>query len=101
MRRYAMLLGAMLLTLSLASAVMPDPVSAQETRRPELSAESLIDAARAALGKGKLEDAEFLLQGVKPGRREYRRSGFPLRLDRDGTGGLANRHRPFPRHADP
>ena len=62
-----MLLGAMLLTLSLASAVMPDPVSAQETRRPELSAESLIDAARAALGKGKLEDAEFLLQGVKPG----------------------------------
>ena len=67
MRRYAMLLGAMLLTLSLASAVMPDPVSAQETRRPELSAESLIDAARAALGKGKLEDAEFLLQGVKPG----------------------------------
>ena len=67
MRRYDMLLGAMLLTLSLASAVMPDPVSAQETPRPELSAETLIDAARAALAKGKLEDAEFLLQGVKPG----------------------------------
>ena len=68
MRRYAMLLGAMLLTLGLASAVTPDSVDAQEVpRRSELSAESLIDAARAALAKGELEDAEFLLRGIKPG----------------------------------
>ena len=67
MRRYTMLLGAMLLTLSLASAVTPDPVGAQETPRLELSAESLIEAARAALAKGELEDAEFLLKGIKPG----------------------------------
>ena len=57
----------MLLTLSLASAVTPDPVAAQETPRLELSAESLIEAARAALAKGELEDAEFLLGGIKPG----------------------------------
>ena len=67
MRRYTMLFGAMLLTLSLASAVTPDPVAAQETPRLELSAESLIEAARAALSKGELEDAEFLLGGIKPG----------------------------------
>ena len=67
MRRHTMLLGAMLLTLSLASAVTPDPVAAQETPRLELSAESLIEAARAALAKGELEDAEFLLGGIKPG----------------------------------
>ena len=67
MRRYTMLFGAMLLTLSLASAVTPDPVAAQETSRSELSAESLIEAARAALAKGELEDAEFLLGGIKPG----------------------------------
>ena len=67
MRRYTMLLGAMLLMLSLASAVTPDPVGAQETPRTELSAETLIEAARAALAKGELEDAEFLLGGIKPG----------------------------------
>ena len=32
-----------------------------------MSAETLIEAARAALAKGELEDAEFLLQGIKPG----------------------------------
>ena len=67
MRRYTMLFGAMLLTLSLASAVTPDPVAAQETPRLELSAESLVEAARTALSKGELEDAEFLLEGIKPG----------------------------------
>ena len=67
MRRYTMLLGAMLVALNLASAVTPDPVGAQETPRPELSAETLIEAARAALAKGELEDAEFLLGGIKPG----------------------------------
>ena len=67
MRRHTTLFGAMLLTLSLASAVTPDPVDAQETSRPELSAESLIEAARAALAKRELEDAEFLLGGITPG----------------------------------
>ena len=57
----------MLLTLSLASALTPGPVGAQEIPRPELSAETLIEAARAALAKGELEDAEFLLRGIKPG----------------------------------
>ena len=66
MRRYTMLLGA-LLTLGLASAVTPDPAGAQETPRAELSAETLIETARAALAKGELEDAEFLLKGIKPG----------------------------------
>ena len=52
----------------LAPIGMPALAGAQEVpRRTELSAESLIEAARAALAKGKLEDAEFLLLGIKPG----------------------------------
>ena len=39
----------------------------KSTQRPELSAETLIETARAALAKGELEDAEFLLEGIKPG----------------------------------
>ena len=102
MNRYKSLLARILLALMLAAAAMPGLAVAQEAPpRSELSAETLIETARAALAKGELEDAEFLLRGVKPGGREYRRSGFPLRLDRDGTGGLANRHRPVSRHADP
>ena len=102
MNRYANMLAGLLLALMLAATGMPALAVAQEApRRSELSAEILIEAARAALAKGELEDAEFLLKGIKPGRGEYRRSGFPLRLDRDGEGGLANRHRPVPRHADP
>ena len=50
MRRHTMLLGAMLLTLSLASAVTPDPVAAQETPRLELSAESLIEGRQGGAG---------------------------------------------------
>ena len=34
---------------------------------PAVSAETLIEAARTALSRGKLDDAEFLLGGVKPG----------------------------------
>ena len=40
---------------------------ARRSGRQELSAETLIKAARAALAKGNLEDAEFLLDGVRPG----------------------------------
>ena len=68
MNRYANMLAGILLALMLAAVGMPALAVAQEApRRSELSAETLIEAARAALAKGELEDAEFLLQGVKPG----------------------------------
>ena len=68
MNRYATMLARMLLALMLAATCMPATAVSQEApRRPELSGEVLIEAARAALAKGELEDAEFLLQGVKPG----------------------------------
>ena len=71
MRRYMNLLnlfGAAILTaLLLAIGISPLPVGAQQTQRTGVSAETLIEAARAALAKGKLDDAEFLLKGVKPG----------------------------------
>ena len=68
MNRYANMLSRILLALMLAGAAMPGPAVAQESqRRSELSAETLIETARAALAKGELDDAEFLLQGIKPG----------------------------------
>ena len=67
MKRYPIMLTRLLLAVMLAATGMPAIAVAQETSRPELSAETLIEAARAALAKGELEDAEFLLQGVKPG----------------------------------
>ena len=63
----ANMLARILLALMLAAAAMPGLTVAQEAPRPELSAETLIETARAALAKGELEDAEFLLQGIKPG----------------------------------
>ena len=67
MNRYTNMLARLLLALMLATIGMPALAVAQETPRRELSAETLIETARAALAKGELEDAEFLLQGVKPG----------------------------------
>ena len=67
MNRYANMLAGLLLALMLAPIGMPALAVAQESPRPELSAETLIEAARAALSKGELEDAEFLLKGIKPG----------------------------------
>ena len=67
MNRYTTVLAGILLALMLAAVGMPALVAAQEAPRPELSAETLIETARAALAKGELEDAEFLLQGIKPG----------------------------------
>ena len=68
MRRYMNLFGAAILTaLLLDIGVSPVPVGAQQTQRTGISAETLIKTARAALGKGKVDDAEFLLKGVKPG----------------------------------
>ena len=67
MNRYATTLGRLLLVLILATIAIPALAVAQETpRRSELSTEVLIEATRAALAKGELEDAEFLLQGVTP-----------------------------------
>ena len=67
MSRYAKLLALMLLAPLLIVAVAPGLALAQEAPRPEISAELLIEAARVALDKGELDDAEFLLEGVKPG----------------------------------
>ena len=62
------MLARLLLPLMLAATGMPATAVAQEALRlSELPAETLIEAARAALAKGELEDAEFLLRGIKPG----------------------------------
>ena len=68
MNRYRGLLARILLALMVAAAAIPGLAVAQEApRRSELSADLLIETARAALAKGELEDAEFLLGGIKPG----------------------------------
>ena len=59
--------GAVLLALVLAFSLAAGAAESSESPRPELSAEALIETARAALDKGDLDDAEFLLEGVKPG----------------------------------
>ena len=56
------------LALVLFAALAPAPAPAQQPSRPALTAEKLIEAARTALSRGKLDDAEFLLKGVKPGK---------------------------------
>ena len=53
--------------LLMAVAVGSGAGWAKDTPRPELGAEALIEAARAALAKGAPDDAEFLLKGVAPG----------------------------------
>ncbi len=68
MNWYQSLLARLLLAMMLAPVGIPALAVAQdEPRRSELSTETLIEAARAALAKGDLEDAEFLLKGIKPG----------------------------------
>ena len=67
MNHWTNALAGMLLAAMLAVVALPEHAEAQEERRPELSAETLIETARAAIAKGNLEDAEFLLEGVKPG----------------------------------
>ena len=58
---------ANLLALAVVVA-LPSPVLAEDgPPPPAVSAETLIEAARTALSRGKLDDAEFLLRGVKPG----------------------------------
>ena len=65
MHRYTGPFGTLLVALVLAFSVAAGAAQAQP--RPELSAETLIEAARAALAEDKLDDAEFLLDGVRPG----------------------------------
>ena len=60
-------LAWMLLAAMLAVVCLPGNAETEEEPRAELSAETLIETARAAIAKGNLEDAEFLLEGVKPG----------------------------------
>ena len=59
------LIARIAVVLLLAAAVAPGPAGAQEPQ-PEIPAETLIDAARAALAQGELDDAELLLDGVEP-----------------------------------
>ena len=54
------------LVLLLAVGVAPSVAGAQEPQRSAILAETLIEAARAALAQGELDDAELLLEGVEP-----------------------------------
>ena len=58
-------LAAMLLVVVLV--LEPGVSAAQERSQAELSPESLIEAARAALAAGEAEDAALLLEGIEPG----------------------------------
>ena len=66
MRGYTIPFGAVLLALVFAFAVAAETAEKQASPGPKISAETLIETARAALAKGNLEDAEFLLEGIKP-----------------------------------
>ena len=66
----------LILVLAVAAAVASGPVRAQEQElptpaqepsAPELTAEALIEAARAALTAGEVDHAALLLEGVRPG----------------------------------
>ena len=102
MNRYAYMSARLLLALMLVATCMPALAVSQEApRRPELSAETLIKATRAALAKGELEDAEFLLQGIKPGEGMYDDLDFlygSIAMKREDW---QTAHHPVPRHADP
>ena len=87
------------LALVLFAALAPPPAIAQQTPRPELSAESLIEVARAALAKGKLDDAEFLLKGVRPGEGDIDDLDFLHGTIAAQAGRLAGRDSTVPRHA--
>ena len=53
--------------LVLCGALLVGPARAQGEPGAAPEAEALIKAARTAVSKGELDDAEFLLEGVKPG----------------------------------
>ena len=64
------------LVLALAMAAEPGFAGAQGLAKPGMSANALIEAAGVALEKGALDDAEFLLKGVKPGEGDVNEVDF-------------------------
>ena len=56
-----------LFALCIGMALAAGPAGAEEERPAEFTAETLIEAARAALAQGEPDDAEFILDGLKPG----------------------------------
>ena len=67
MNRWTKALARMLLAATLAAACAPAHAETPEEPTAAPTAGNLIEAARAALARGNLEDAEFLLEGVGPG----------------------------------
>ena len=61
---FGALFAALLVSWLAAGLAAPGQAAGQQ---PQLSAETLIESARAALAKGAPDDAEFLLKGIKPG----------------------------------
>ena len=55
------------MAMLLANAVALGMAGAQEPASPAISTETLIETARAALAKGKVDDAAFLLEGIEAG----------------------------------
>ena len=99
MRRYTRPFGAVLVALVLAFSVAAGAAQAQP--RPELSAETLIEAARAALAEDKLDDAEFLLKGVRPGEGDIDDLDFLHGTIAAKRGEWQEAIRPLPRHDRP
>ena len=64
MSRWAIRFASVLL---LAIVVALGMAGAQETASPAVSTETLIETARAALAKGEVDDAAFLLEGIEAG----------------------------------
>ena len=61
-------LSVPVLLLALVLGAVPGAARAQEPPAPELGAQALLEAARAALAAGEPDDAALLLEGVKPGQ---------------------------------
>ena len=66
-----LLLGTILaLVLSVGVAAGAEEPGAAD-RASNISADALIEATRAALAAGNVDDAAFLLEGVEPGEGRY------------------------------
>ena len=88
------------LALILVCALLVGTAAAQAERPPAPTAEALIEAARVALAKGELDNAEFLLEGVKPGEGDIDDLDFlhgSVALRR-GDWQAASRGRQYPLH---
>ena len=67
MHRYTRPFWAVLLVLAFARAATVGTAETEVPARQPIPAELLLEAARAALAKDAVDDAEFLLEGVRPG----------------------------------